>query len=324
MSGISYPFAVGRIKGLENKLIDQNVWQRLSEAEDEPAMIKILKENSYGSLGNGSHTVNEMVASELNEVNLDIKSISPNPTLTNLFYYPEDAYNIKILLKGILIRKDAKSLLHPSGVIDVTNLIDAISDENYNDLPPIIGKSIKDSLDLDDPFEISQKIDNAVLITIRDTLITHHNILLKHYFDIIFDKINILAILRGNALKWNPERIIQLLFDGGTLDPKDMCKAIGQTDKQLYSYLATGPNRATYRKILEGYSKQHIISEVESQLDDFAFSTIHEEKNDSFGIGPIINYLLEKRREGASLRVMAAQKNNPSNHLEKKTYRGDV
>ena len=209
MSGISYPFAVGRIKGLENKLIDQNVWQRLSEAEDEPAMIQILKENSYGSSGNGSHTVNEMVASELNEVNLDIKSISPDPTLTNLFYYPEDAYNIKILLKGILIRKDAKSLLHPSGVIDVTNLIDAISDENYNDLPPIIGKSIKDSLDLDDPFEISQKIDNAVLITIRDTLITHHNILLKHYFDIIFDKINILAILRGNALKWNPERIIQ-------------------------------------------------------------------------------------------------------------------
>ena len=35
MAGISYPFAVGRIKGLENKLLDENVWQRLSDAKDD-------------------------------------------------------------------------------------------------------------------------------------------------------------------------------------------------------------------------------------------------------------------------------------------------
>ena len=85
MAGISYPFAVGRIKGLENKLLDENVWQRLSDAKDESAMIQVLKENNYGSAEDSGHTVNEMVASELNEVNSDIKSLSPDPVLTNLF-----------------------------------------------------------------------------------------------------------------------------------------------------------------------------------------------------------------------------------------------
>ena len=108
MAGISYPFAVGRIKGLENKLLDENVWQRLSDAKDESAMIQVLKENNYGSAEDNGHTVNEMVASELNEVDSDIKSLSPDPVLTNLFYYSEDAYNIKMLIKGILIRKDTK------------------------------------------------------------------------------------------------------------------------------------------------------------------------------------------------------------------------
>lgn len=318
MAGISYPFAVGRIKGLENKLLDENVWQRLSDAKDESAMIQVLKENNYGSAEDSGHTVNEMVASELNEVDSDIKSLSPDPVLTNLFYYSEDAYNIKMLIKGILIRKDTKSFLHTSGVIHIDQLIEAISDEKYNELPSAIGKAIKAALDLEDPFEISQKIDFAVLTTIRDALITHQNALLKQYFNIVFDKVNILAILRGNALQWNSEKINLLLFDAGSLDQTEMHKAIGQTEDQLCAYLSTGPNRTVYRKILDDYSKHHIISEVESQLDDFAFSIIHEEKNDSFGIGPIINYLLEKRREGSSLRVMAAQKNSHANNPREK------
>ena len=91
MAGISYPFAVGRIKGLENKLLDENVWQRLSDAKDESAMIQVLKENNYGSAEDSGHTVNEMVASGVNEVSSDMTWLWLDPVMTNLCCYSQDA-----------------------------------------------------------------------------------------------------------------------------------------------------------------------------------------------------------------------------------------
>ena len=54
---------------------------------------------------------------------------------------------------------------------------------------------------------------------------------------------------------------------------------------------------------LDNYASHHNIGELEQQLDNVPLSIIHEARSDSFGIGPILNYLLLKEREAQALRV---------------------
>lgn len=308
MHEISYPFAVGRIKSLEKNLLDATVWQQLTDANNENTMLKILKEHGYGSQSEDYKSVSKVVASEMKVVDHEIKSLSPDPVLTNLFYLNEDAYNLKLLLKGRLLKRDVTKLLHPSGVVPLNSLMEAFINEKWNELPVSIESVIKQSLELQDPFEISVKVDKAILSIIRETLIHHRNRLIENYFIVRFDANNILAMIRGNALRWTSSKINNLLVPGGSIEMKMIERAIGKSDDQLSQYVSSGSNRFAYRRIVENYAEDHQLSNVEKRLDDFAFSIIHEQKNDSFGIGPVVNYLLQKRREASSIRIIAAKK----------------
>jgi V/A-type H+-transporting ATPase subunit C len=308
MHEISYPFAVGRIKSLEKNLLDATVWQQLNDANDENTMLKILKEYGYGSQNEDYQSISKVVASEMDFVDHEIKSLTPAPALTDLFYLHEDAYNIKLLLKGKLLKRDVKMLLHPSGVIDLKLLLESFINDKWNDLPLPIAKTIEQSLNLQDPFEISVAIDKTILLMIKEALSHHKNQLIERYFAIQFDSNNILSVIRGNALGWPSSKINSLLIPGGSLEIKTIKKAIGKSEDQLFQIFSFGPNRFEYKEILEDYAKDHQLFRVEERLDDLAFSIIHEQKNDSFGIGPVINYLLQKRREASSIRIIAAKK----------------
>ena len=43
-----YGYAVSRLRAMENRLLDQGVYQRLLDSEDLPSALKVMSETAYG------------------------------------------------------------------------------------------------------------------------------------------------------------------------------------------------------------------------------------------------------------------------------------
>ena len=43
-----YGYAVSRLRAMENRLLDQGVFQRLLDSEDLPSALKVMSETAYG------------------------------------------------------------------------------------------------------------------------------------------------------------------------------------------------------------------------------------------------------------------------------------
>lgn len=309
MTQVSYPFAVGRIKALEDTLIDAKLWQRLIDADADEA-LHALTETGYGSDAKDKTDIESLVEAELASVHGLMNEIAPEPELMRLFLLPEDAYNLKVLLKGIVRRTDTTSLLHSGGSIPVENLVAAIEAGKTDALPKPFADAVKTLLGEENPAAISIGVDKAVFETIDQILSSKKtkSPLLKRYFTLKIDSINILSVVRANALHWQADRAEKLFIPGGDLSDADLKSAVGQSADQLSKTLAKGIYSDAISAALDAYAKGGNIAALEEQLSNVAFSVIHEERGDVFGIGPIINYLLIKEHEAKSLRVLFAGK----------------
>jgi V/A-type H+-transporting ATPase subunit C len=309
MASNSYPFAVGRITGLSAHLLDEKMWNRLIEANEKDA-LRILIESGYGTNAKEKTQIEALVDAELSDAYQVAKEIAPEPELINLFLLPEDAHNLKILLKGLHQRMDTKNLLHPGGSIPIEQLLNAFEANGGSDLPSPIEETIAALMDEEDPMMISAGVDRAIFAHIQDVLASQKKnyALVRNYFALKIDCNNMLAIVRGNALKWDARKVQKMMIQSDTLNLETLLAAVGLSNDQLSKVLARGHHRDALRKMFDQYAQNADIGQLEQAMDQLTFSVIKESRNDSFGIGPIVYYLLRRENEAKALRVLFAQK----------------
>lgn len=298
-----YLYAVGRIKVLENKLLDSTQWQRLSEA-DEQEGIKILEEAGYGADAEKKGDLDEMIEAETSAVRMLVAELSPEPELSDLFLLPADAHNIKVIFKSILNRSEDTSLYLPGGSIPLELLKKCVEAGDYEALPPAIGEAMKKAEGQTDPRLLSAVIDNGIFTHILQVLNLHKNPLLLHYFTSKIDFTNVLTIIRCNVLGWNAGKALPLLIEGGGLSAGTLTGALGMTEDQLPRQLGVGDDGSLIKGLLEAYAQSHDYTALEQGFENALTGIIHEERSDSFGIGPMANYLLARLNEARALRIL--------------------
>jgi V/A-type H+/Na+-transporting ATPase subunit C len=94
-----YAYATGRIRALEVKLISANRLNRYLEAQDSEEVGRLLIENGYPAdlLPERSLDLGLKVSYEL------IRSLSPLPNLSDIFYLEHDFHNLKVILKAFSV-----------------------------------------------------------------------------------------------------------------------------------------------------------------------------------------------------------------------------
>lgn len=305
MTGTNNLFAVGRIKALESNIIDTNLWHRLFDMNEKEA-LRTLQENHYGGDSGDQKELETMIDNELASVHQLIKEVSPQPILTNLFLLPVDGYNLKLLLKGKAQEVNVHSFLHEGGSISIDQMIDSLNADRFDFFPEPIEKALLDLATQKDSRIISYTIDQAIYSQIFNILAQkkNHNHLLIEYFKSKIDFTNIITVLRGNALHWEAIRVKPMLLKGGEISLKIMESVIGAEKDKLIRKLSTGRYSLTIRKVLDEVFNDMKMISLEQSFNNALLSIVLEEKNDIFGLGPIINYLLQKEHEAQVLRVM--------------------
>lgn len=294
---MDYPYANGTIKALETKIQDRNKLLVLSKY-DKAEFVKVLLAMNYG--GEGSN-VEEIINNELTKVKNIIDELSPSKEDTDLFYLTTDAQNIKVLYKIKKFNLDKFELLSNGGSIFKENLVDAIINNNYENLTKQEKKLIQ-SLDvvtskINNPKNLSATIDNEIY---KFALKKTSNKVLKKYFKVKIDVTNLLSLLRAENLNWKLESYFDMFIDGGSIS-KDVFESIYKKDITTKAKLLSEYYDEKISKLLNNNLS---FNRLEIIFDRFILEYMEIDKHEPLDIGPMIYYYLLKQAEAQNIRIL--------------------
>lgn len=293
---MDYPYANGTIKALETKILDRSKLLVLSKY-DKAEFVKVLLAMNYG--GEGSN-VEEIINNELKKVKNTIDELSPNKEDTDLFYLTADAQNIKVLYKIKKYDLDKYELLSNSGSIIKDSLVDAIINDNYDNVTKkerkLIERINEDIKDIDNPKLLSATIDNAIY---SFALNKTSNSILKKYLTVKIDVTNLLSLIRAEHLNWKLENYYDMFIEGGSIN-KDVFASIYNKDLTIKAKLLSEYYDGKISKLLPSLS----FNRLEIIFDRFILEHMEIDKYEPFDIGPMIYYYLLKQAEAQNIRIL--------------------
>lgn len=294
---MDYPYANGTIKALETKIQDRSKLLVLSKY-DKAEFVKVLLAMNYGTEGT---TVEDIINSELKKVKNTIDELTPNKEDTDLFYLTTDAQNIKILYKIKKFNLDKFELLSNDGSMIKESLVEAIIDNNYENLTKkekkLIERLDKVLEEIDSPKKLSAVIDNEIY---RFAISKTKNKVLKKYLTIKIDVTNLLSLLRAENLNWKLDSYYEMFIEGGTIS-KEVFASIYKEDI------------ATKAKLLSEYYEEKIskllnnnlsFNRIEIIFNRFILEQMEIDKFEPLDIGPMIYYYLLKQAEAQNIRIL--------------------
>ena len=211
-----YPYAVGRVRALEDAVFSREQYSRLTAAEKD-GRLRVLSEMGYGA-GAEKQELEPMIDAELRGVRELMNEIAPEPELTDLFFCEYDAHNIKALLKARIVGADADGILLSCGVTDVEVLKVCVSADEYS----MLGKEFEPLEKLEgatDPGAISRAVDFAVYAYIFAVLKKRKAPALEAFFRLKAGCTNALTRLRAKKLGLSDEAAAKLLIAGDFDEP---------------------------------------------------------------------------------------------------------
>lgn len=177
----SYPFAIGAVKATDHKLLTNQQWKRLMEA-DEAQVLKLLDEFGYGADSKVVLTVEEKIEEELTYTFAFIMDMAPDPELAGLLFFAEDAHNLKLFLKAAKGNQNVDELVSHRGYFDPEVMRLCVAAGDYTMIGADVEKELTGIQDETDPQVISRRADNAIINHSYNVAKKKRNRMLMDYF----------------------------------------------------------------------------------------------------------------------------------------------
>lgn len=270
----SYEYAIGRIQATSHTVLSAEQWNRLQDGEEQEA-LKLLEE--YGYPAAEGRSPQEVIQEELGRVAAFVREISPDPAMTDLLFFEEDALNLKLYLKARLSGKNPSALVTTLGSWPPDVMQICVEAEDFSLLGEDIAQSLQDIFEETDPGLISCRVDAALYAhALREAE--------KRRCRPLTDW------LRKYGAGKN--RITRARLEGLQRDPKSYSAAFLPVDTESESWGASGE-----------MSREEVLAQEEARLQEAAKDLRLDE-----GIGVIAEYYLAKKNEAAALRLLFARK----------------
>ncbi|MFA5006615.1 MAG: V-type ATPase subunit [Candidatus Izemoplasmatales bacterium] len=304
---MSYPYANGVVKALEPRLLDRTKTAKLARA-DKGAFLKGLSDVGYGRIVPGD-TVETAIARELRDYHALLDGTTPDKRATDLFFLAEDAMNLKLLLKRRLFGAPAFDAAEADGAFLFPGLSRAILDDDFEELDPSVAAflhGVVEAVAGTDAGSLSAAVDRAIYAQAFRSLGLLPDRALRTYLQAKVDFANVTAIFRMRRLGWKAERLAAVFVPGGRYALETLAQAFDAAPVDAARLLQDHYDEKVSR-IVRDQTEKRSLSILESLFSELLLETAGEFRDDGFGIGPIIYYHLEKRREADLVRSLYAR-----------------
>ena len=314
MAQKSYAYACARVSALSKRLLDDTALKRMAEGSMGDA-LRILIDDRYGNLPDAGEGDGErMIERELIAMREEVRSLSPEPAITDLFLLQSDVMNLKTLIKARLL--DQKDVAwQAGGLYDREILEKAVSDQDYAFLPEdmvpelvALEKRLAVSVE---PQLISIALDRAYL---RHALkATAKDKGFSHYFKAKADFDNVLTFLRVRAMGGGRGMLKDVLLVEGGIPFKAFFEGYDLSVEGFGRMVESSVCRRALATALDRMYGTGNIGEVEKARDNYLMSLIAARKHDAMSLYPVVGYIIAKEREAQNVRLILTVKRNGLN-----------
>lgn len=315
----SYAYACARLSALNKRLLEPQTVQRMADGSLQDAM-RALSDVRYGNLPDATEAdVERMIEREMTDAMLEVREISPNPAITDLFLLRADVQNLKVLIKARLLNQP-EPVFTPGGLFDKETLIEMVQNRQYQQLPPIFCEALtklEKQLEIRvEPRNISITLDRAYLAhALKET---EKQPVFSLYFKAMADFDNSLTFLRLRAMGASIDTLDEVILPEGGIRYRDLYASYELSFDALNRVLDKSVCREALLHGLNAMQRTGNISEVEKARDNYLVSLLSSHKYETETIYPVVGYYLAKEREGKAIRLIITAKRN---HLPENVIR---
>ncbi|MFO8192776.1 MAG: V-type ATP synthase subunit C [Bacillota bacterium] len=312
----AYAYAVGRIRALEARLLDQNRFDRMIDASSAEEVLKMLTESEYassfGELSN-IHDFETILSSELRHIFDLLETITPWPELIAIMALRYDVHNLKVLFKARYL--DIKSnLLIPVGTCPTGKMVQAVAEDDFRDLPDRLRiaaeKVNEDFLVNHDPQVIDLILDQALFEELISRAEKANVPFLKGLFIRQIDLINLKTLVRVKNMGFGREFFKKAFLPNGNLSFDQLGGSIDEPLESLIVQLGMTEYATLVDEGIRDWLDRGTASRFEKLADDYITAYLKKGKWMPFGPEPLIGYLWAKEVELKNIRLILVGKIN--------------
>ena len=144
MKNTAYAFSVAAIRVRETSLLSRSDFESLIASPDEKSALRILEDRGYNGITEDTEGV---LSEKLREVTDYIMDISPDKSLLSFLFIKNDFHNLKAAMKCAVSGTDPKKYFLPSAIISEDDVIEAVNEKNFSDLPEMFRHAAREAWD---------------------------------------------------------------------------------------------------------------------------------------------------------------------------------
>ncbi len=311
---MSYVYAVARLRGMENHILDTAFFSRLMDSAGIDDALKALGETSYSQwISQNGNNFDKAIDSEMLSTCEELKTFVPDKELLDIFRLPYDFHNVKVLLKGLFKVRGGESegrrydLLSKLGTIDTEELMNAIETEEYGFLPYGLTDLIPQCWQLWDATKNAQAVEllidhqmfSAMLKVAEDLKMPD----VIHWVRSRIDAENLRSAVRLSRMKYDSSKALPFFHEGGTVRPDDMAKLLSEPQETWSRLLSHTDIGGVLSALQDSGDIKTSLSDVSKSLDDYLIKVLENAKYSMDAPANVLLYLLTKEAETRNMRV---------------------
>jgi V/A-type H+-transporting ATPase subunit C len=313
-----YAYAVGKIRAKEVRLLDLPKLLSILEAENIEEALKGLSDTDYReglALVKQEEDFDLHLSLHMERVYGLISELTHDPQLTDLFILRNDFHNIKVAFKkkcGASVEEEY--YLAPS-VVNQEEIVEAVETGNFFRLPPLLAGTLQE---IEGIYNSSKKNIQLIDTTLDEIYLSHclqvsqqaKCEFLERLFLIQIDLTNIRTFLRLKEMDKGRDFLKNRLISGGLLERGHFLKSFAGSLESFVDSLRFKDYYGIVKDGIESWKKSGSFSFLEKLFDDYLLNFVKKAKYISFGIEPLIGYLVAKEMEVKNLRTVIVGKFN--------------
>lgn len=301
-----YIYAVARVRSRELTLLNRQDMDQLLSCKSYEECLRVLADKGWGS---GAETsAEELLSAEEEKTWNFIRELTDDLSPFDVLLYPTDCNNLKAAVKCVVTGAEPANVFLPGGRIAPESMMDCVRENDFSTLPPAMAQAADEAyhslLQTGDGQLCDVILDKACLLGVLEEGKASGNEILEQYSELIAATSDIKIAVRACKTGKSRAFLDAALVPCKTLDIHSLAEAASKTTEDIYASLSTTPYHTAADALKESYSA------FEKWCDDQVMDLIQGQKTNPFSIGPLFAYVLARRSEIGSVRIILSGKLN--------------
>ena len=294
------------LRARETKLLTNEKALRCIDAASFDEAAKILVDCGYEDMSKcNSDEIVSVLSKHLAVILDELRRLSPDSKIVDLFLVKNDYHNVKSLIKGEAMNIDTKHLLSYAGRVEPEKLDFAFKEEKYSDLSKILAKALVDAKDVlaktANPQKADFILDKAYFSELKNLAAEINNSFIDEYITFLIDTANLKSLIRCLKMGKNNDFISEVLISGGTVSTNRLLEATdGEAVFNLFEHTPLGEAAELGKDVLLGGQ----MTKFELACDNAVNAYLRKTRLVTYGPEAIVSYIAAAETEITAVRMI--------------------